>query len=101
MDNLWEAPRYAQTRQELLEKLHARISDGHPIRTSHIRERERCYAREWFREDSPIYAMWQHGIKWSQIQPYLEDRPGGGKRLTVPARELAAQFPFTLPETRA
>jgi hypothetical protein len=96
--NLWDDPAYARKRGELLSRLHEAVPAHHPVRTSRINERASDRARAWFVEDSPIYAMWQYGIKWSQLQPYLQDQPGGGKQLVVPASELAKRYPFELPE---
>jgi uncharacterized sulfatase len=96
--NLWDDPACAQEQRGLLEVLHAEIPAKHPVRTSRIDERASRRAKAWFPEDSPIFAMWQYGIRWSQLQSHLQDRPGGGKRLTVPASELSKRYPFELPE---
>ena len=48
-------------------------------------------------EDSPIVAMWLFGLRWSELQPYLEDLPGGGYRLKIPAKDIAQLHEFRLP----
>jgi arylsulfatase A-like enzyme len=98
LQNRWDDPAYAEERAALAARLEERIPYAErTVRTTQADDRTRPGAEGWFAEDSPIFAMWQYGIKWSQLQPYLEPRPAGGLRLTEPAKQLAERFPFRPP----
>lgn len=96
--NRWADPACRAAKDTLLALLRRRIPADRVVRTSHVDERRSERARAWFAEDSAIVAMWRYGVRWSHVRAHLEDRPEGGKRLTVPAAALARRFPFRLPE---
>lgn len=97
LNNLWSDPTQIDTRIDLLATLGERIPPGRPIHTSYIGEMQSDRAKEWICEDSPFVAMWLYGLRWSELQPYLEERLGGGQQLKVPAKELAKLHEFKLP----
>ena len=89
--NLWDVESHVCLRDDLLDIMIREIREDQRVITTFPDRPEDDRVKNWYKQDSPIYALWYHGIRYSQLKPYMVAFDGG-YRLTVDAAEIAANL---------